>query len=326
MGPAPMEICRNLEELAQVNRPMVFAAGVFDGVHRGHAAVLREAARAAGTLEAELGVLTFHPHPASVLRPSSAPPLLLTRAEKHALLAGHGVSLLLELAFTPEFAALSAREFVQSLWQVSGGQLRGICAGETWSFGHQREGDMAFLAACGRELDFAVLSVPPLLVEGEPVSSTRIRRAIAAGHLALAAECLGRPVSLTGVVQKGAQLGRSLGFPTANLSLPAVQLPPDGVYAVRVHRGNFIHHGVANLGLRPTLRENTPRRVFEVHLLDFAADLYGEELRVELWQHLRAEKQFANLPELRQQIQEDASQARAFLDQHPFKAAPSALG
>jgi riboflavin kinase/FMN adenylyltransferase len=308
-----MEIFRNFAEFSPSAQPVVFAAGVFDGIHRGHEAVLEKTAEEAKLVGAVPGVLTFHPHPARILRPDACPPALLTRTEKHRLLADRGTRLLLEIEFTPEFAQLPASTFVQALCQACAGQLRGLCAGASWSFGRNREGTMSFLAEQGAALGFAVFPVDAVQVAGEAVSSTRIRRALTEGDLALAAACLGRPVQLTGVVQRGAELGRTIGFPTANLTLSDVQLPPDGVYAVKVHHAGCIHSGVANLGLRPTVQKNQPHRVFEVHLLDFSGDLYGQELHVDLCHYLRPEKKFPSLADLQEQIRLDAEMARALL-------------
>jgi riboflavin kinase/FMN adenylyltransferase len=272
----------------------------------------------AGTLGPEVcaGVLTFSPHPTAILRPESSPPLLTPGQEKSAHLAACGVDFILELPFTPELAALPAEDFLQLLapnHRRTGGQLRGICCGQDWTFGYRRQGNLAYLQAAGSRLGFQVHGVAALLDGSAPISSTRIRQALASGCLEEAERLLGRPYELVGPVVQGRQLGRKLGFPTANLALPSNKaVPPCGVYVVEVQSAGGVFAGVANLGRRPTVDAAAAPPTFEVHLLDFAKDLYGQTLQVRLRQYLRPERAFPSLEALQAQIALDTREARTF--------------
>jgi len=304
-----MRVLTRLEDLGNQEVPFVLAAGVFDGFHFGHQAVLRRAVEEAAKLNAEAGVLTFHPHPAAVLRPECAPRFLASRSQKLDLLQATGLPLMIEVPFDAGFARQSPEEFIENLVRCSNGCLAGICVGASWSFGRGRKGNVKMLQTLGDQFSFQVFAVPPVLLGGSPVSSTRIRQAIERGDLDEAEQCLGRRYSIRGEVLRGAQLGRKLGFPTANLSFGDAQLPPNGVYAVEVlHAGNRFS-GVANLGLRPTVEKEPGKRVLEVHLLDFSGEVYGEELEVGFVRFLRGEHRFPDLDSLRQQIAKDVEQA-----------------
>lgn len=305
-----MQILTSILELAHRDKPFFLAAGVFDGVHAGHREVLRTATEFCSSKLGELGVLTFEPHPAKVLRPDACPPRISSRREKHALLASLGAAFLLEIPFTKEFSQLLPEDFLGDLCSAGGVNFLGICAGTSWSFGKDRRGSAEFLHLFGGKHGFTFLGVPPVLFEGIPVSSSRIREMIGKGEVGEAAKCLLRPYILSGIVQTGAQLGRTIGFPTANLTWEQELLPADGVYAVRVEFEDTAVAGVANLGLRPTINPQSPHRVFEVHLLDFHGDLYGRHLRVSLHTRLRGERTFPSLAGLQKQIGEDILRAR----------------
>jgi riboflavin kinase / FMN adenylyltransferase len=321
MGSAPTAALPCLTSWAEwldFSGDQVLAAGVFDGVHRGHQAVIGRAVELAPKLgpNVQAGVLTFSPHPTAVLRPESSPLLLTPGKEKSAHLAACGIDFILELPFTPELAALPAEDFLALLAPNRGldkGQLRGVCCGQDWTFGYRRQGDLAYLRTAGDRLGFQVQGVAPLLDGPAPISSTRIRHALAAGALDEVERLLGRPYELVGTVVQGRQLGRKLGFPTANLPLPPNKaLPPLGVYAVDGQTANGLFCGVANLGLRPTVDSGSVAPTFEVHLFDAVEDLYGQTLRVRLRQHLRSEQAFSSLEALQAQIATDTRQARAF--------------
>jgi len=270
------------------------------------AAARREAAR----LGARPGVLTFHPHPARILAPDLCPPSLASRGQKHALIAGQGMESMIELAFTADFARLGGMEFIDALRGALPGGLRGLCAGASWSFGRARSGNMALLQSRASQLDFFPCEVPAVLVDDRIVSSTRIRKAVAAGNLEDASACLGRPFSVAGTVQEGARLGRQLGFPTANISLAGQQLPPDGVYAGSVQIDGTRYAAAVNLGLRPTVSNNGIHRILEAHLLDFSGGLYGREVEVELHRFLRPEQKFSGPGELCNRIAADVQEIR----------------
>jgi len=307
-----MIILKTIEELASLKGPIVLAAGTFDGLHLGHQALIRCAMEEADSVNGTAVVMTFDRHPASVVRPGMAPKILTRNDQKISLLEGIGVTALLLLEFTPELASVPAEEFIASLVAACH-PLRMICVGSQWSFGKGGTGTIALLEQVGREKEFSVTQIDPVEVSGSAISSTRIRTAIAAGDFAEATACLGRPYFLTGMVVKGAGLGVTIGFPTANLDVEGMQLPPDGVYAVRVTTKGFQLSGVCNIGVRPTVDPSSSHRTVEVHLFDVTRDVVGKELSVEFVQYLRSEQKFSGLEELTTQIQRDCSIARAHL-------------
>ena len=306
-----MRVLRSIKELSGLGGPLVIAAGVFDGMHLGHRAVLGAAARRAEEMGGMAVVLTFDPHPLAVLRPDQAPRLLTSTPHKLRLIAGEGFENVLLVTFDHDFAAMEAGDFVRKLCGASGA-LAAICVGEGWRFGRGRLGDGALLRSMGRDLGFEAIEVSPVAIDGATISSTNIRRFIEEGQLESAARLLGRRYSVLGTVRRGEALGRQLGFPTANLATHSEQFPPDGVYAVRVttEAGDF--SGVANIGNRPTVSSSV-RRLLEVHLLDFSGDLYGQEIEAVFIERLRGEQKFPDVGALRTQIALDADQARRLL-------------
>lgn len=294
-----------LEELAAQDGPLHLALGVFDGVHLGHRAVIARAVDAARKEGGKAFVVTFDPHPIRVIAPEKAPAsLLATLDEKAAVVKALGVDGLLVIHFDMAFAKMDAEEFVRKLGAAD---VRTIAVGEDWRFGSKRSGDVAMLRRMGGELGFQLEAVPPVMWDGERISSTRIRQAIRDGNFEAVEEMLGRPYELSGTVIEGRKLGREIGFPTANLRLGERQTPRDGVWSVRVD-GEW--NGVANLGTRPTVGDSD--RLLEVHLFDFSGDLYGKQLRVRFGKFLRPERKFSSVEELREQIALDAEEARRF--------------
>ncbi len=310
---ALVRLLHSIDELASLSGPVFLAIGVFDGVHLGHRAVvgraLADAQKAGGCAVA----VTFHPHPMRVLRPGNAPRLLTATQHKTALLRECGIDALLVIDFTPEFAAMAPEEFITALHGACG-ELREICVGHEWSFGKGRAGNLALLDRLGERLGFEEVGVPAVGVEGEIVSSTLIRAAVEQGDLARAGRLLGREFAILGTVVAGEQVGRGIGFPTANLSAHNEQFPPNGVYAVEARLEGRARPGVVNIGTRPTVHPGSVERVLELHLLDFTGDVYGEEIEVAFRKFLRAEQKFAGLEELRAQIGRDVAEARAALD------------
>lgn len=297
-------------DLAQLPMPLHLALGVFDGVHRGHQSVIARSLESAARCGGTCVVVTFEPHPIRVLAPERAPRQLLASLDhKCRLLERIGVKGILALRFDAALAAMSAEDFFAMLREA--GTIASIAVGEDWRFGRDRLGDVSFLRSHGAPFDIQIHALPPLMHEGERISSTRIRQFIRDGALANAAAMLGRDYSIEGEVIHGQQLGRMLGFPTANLALHDEQLPPDGVWIVKVLSESASWHGIANLGLRPTIGDT--RRSLEVHLFDMDADLYGKMLEVEFLHHVRTEKKFTNLEALKAQIIEDAKHARLWL-------------
>jgi riboflavin kinase/FMN adenylyltransferase len=305
-----MEIVRTIPDLARLSGPLFLAIGVFDGVHRGHQAVISTSAQHARAVNGTPVVVTFDPHPMKVLRPKQAPHLLTATQHKIRLIRDLGVQHLLIIEFDKAFAATPPEDFVQQLVTHSK-PLREICVGHEWSFGKGRRGNLALLKELGAQFDFEVVGIPAVtLGNGELVSSTAIRHAIEAGDLAKAAEMLGRDYTILGTVVRGENLGKKIGFPTANLSAHSEQFPPNGVYFAQATLNGTVHPGVVNLGYRPTVSSGKSERVLEIYLLDFDHDIYGRDIEVRFVQYLRPEQKFANLDALVRQIELDVQQAR----------------
>lgn len=304
-----MEILSGVAGLTSLPGPVHLAIGVFDGVHPGHRAVIAAAIEDARADGGTAVVVTFDPHPQSVLRPESAPRLLTSTPHKLWLIGELGVDRVLILPFTQEFAATEPAAFVRDLCQAAA-PLGGITVGHEWSFGRHRSGNLDLLRRMGEELGFKVNGVAEVRIDGEPVSSTRVRAAVAAGSLGDAARLLGRPFSVLGRVAAGDGVARQWGFPTANLHTDREQFPPDGVYAATARTQTGSWDAVVNIGVRPTRAEAGRLRVLEAHLLDFAGDLYGVELEVEFVLRLREEARFPSLEALRVQIARDIEAAR----------------
>lgn len=291
------------------------ALGFFDGCHLGHQAIL-DLCLSQGKAEGA-AVLTFGQHPGAAIPGRQPPALLTTTDERIALLQDRGLRVLLQ-TFDREFSTWSPERFAQETLSQRLG-VAGVVVGHDYRFGHRAAGDVERLAGLGRELGFTVSVVPPVTVtHGGPliISSTKIRQAVAEGELELASQLLGRPYALSGRVLEGRKLGRTLDFPTANLQFPEQKVaPPFGVMAVRATLPDGRRQGgVANFGLRPTVEEGVTRPLLETHLFDFAGDLYGQTLRLELLAFLRPERKFESLAALREQILADARTARALLE------------
>jgi riboflavin kinase/FMN adenylyltransferase len=304
-----MEILRSIAELESLRGPLFLAIGVFDGVHLGHQAVISAATSHARAADGTPVVMTFDPHPLKVLRPQHAPHLLTATQHKIALIRDLGVEHLLVINFDRKFAATSPEEFVEELVMHSR-PLREICVGHEWSFGKDRRGNLDLLKRLGVQFDFSVVGVPPVLANGEVVSSTAIRQAVEKGDLAKAAEMLGREYTILGTVTHGDNLGKKIGFPTANLSAHSEQFPPNGVYFADARVNGILYYGVINLGYRPTVSSGKSERVLEIHMLDFDRDIYGEDVEVRFMRHLRPERKFESLESLAQQIELDVRRAR----------------
>lgn len=307
-----MQVLRSIAELEQLRGPLFLAIGVFDGVHLGHRAVISTSAQHAAAANGTAVVVTFDPHPAKVLRPGAAPHLLTATQHKIALIRALGVEHLLVIRFDRQFAATAPDEFVRLLVQHSK-PLREICVGHEWSFGQGRAGNLALLKELGARAGFAVVGIEPVTIGGQVVSSTAIRRLVEDGKLDEAAKMLGREYSILGTVTRGEQLGRTLGFPTANLSAHSEQFPPNGVYVAEAKLEGEAYFGVANLGYRPTVTTASAERLLELHLFSLHREVYGEEMEVRFLQYLRPEKRFADLNELKAQIGRDVEQARTAL-------------
>jgi riboflavin kinase/FMN adenylyltransferase len=302
----------SIPDLANLPGPIYLAIGVFDGVHLGHRSVLLRALADARAGGGSAVAVTFDPHPAKILRPSAAPRLLTATAHKLHLIRALGIETVLVIPFTADFAATPPADFVLQL-HAACNPLREICVGHEWSFGRGRAGNLEMLREMGDRLGFDEVGVPAVHVDGEIVSSTAIRAAVEAGDLARARTLLGREYSILGTVARGDQIGRSLGFPTANLSAHNEQFPPNGVYAVTALWRDRPLKGVVNLGVRPTVGSATGERVLELHLFDFNEDIYGEDIEVTFRRCLRPEQKFDSLEALKAQIARDVAVARGIL-------------
>lgn len=304
---------RVAEELAVFapERNTLLTIGVFDGVHVGHQHLIGQLRKQAEERGFIGGVVTFRQHPQTVLNPQFGVSYLTTLEKRTKLIRNLGIELVVALSFTPELSQLPAREFILLLKEHL--KMRGLVVGPDFALGRGREGDAAYLRNLGLEAGFTVDVVRPFKRNDETVSSTAIRNALARGDVAKVTEFLGRNFALSGPVVRGVERGRTLGFPTANLAVNSNQaLPADGVYATRVYVGGSAHKAVVNIGQRPTFDEKD--RTVEVYLLDFKGDLYGEEIKVELVERLRAERKFDSADELKAQIGKDVERARAILD------------
>ncbi len=307
-----MDFLHSPSDLAALG-PAYLAVGVFDGVHLGHQAVIgRAVADSRREPEAAAVVVTFDPHPLRVLRPDNAPRLLTSTRHKFQFFAELGATHCLALTFDAAFAATAPETFVTAL-ATAARPLREVCVGFNWSFGKGRAGNLDLLNRLGERHGFAVVGLPSVVVDGETVSSTLTRQAVEAGDLAKAARLLGREFTILGTVVEGQQLGRKLGYPTANLAAHNEQFPPNGVYAVTARWQGATFPGVVNLGFRPTVAQPGGERLLELHLFAFDRQIYGDEVEVEFRAFLRPERKFASLDELRAQISRDAEEAKSRL-------------
>ena len=302
------------EELrrAAVGRPTAVTIGVFDGVHRGHQALLRRVIAIAGADGLASGVVTFHPHPRHVIAPDTDRVHYLTSLEDRIdLILGLGVDCVAPITFTSELATTSAEDFVRAL--VEELEMRTLVVGPDFALGRQRGGDPETLRALGARLGFRVEMIDLVQDRDGKVSSTEIRSALAAGDLERVADLLGRPYSLHGPVVFGFERGQAIGFPTANLAVaPDRALPASGVYATLAHLPEGLAASVTNIGQRPTF-DDGPHISVECHILDWNGDLYGEDLRIDVIRRLRAEEKFDSVDALVAQIRRDCDAAREVL-------------
>jgi len=308
-----MELIRGFYNLHPRHRGCVATIGNFDGVHLGHQAVLGQLAEAGGRLNLPTVVITFEPQPQEYFGAAAETPRLTRLREKLQALRRYSVDWVLCLPFNRRLATLPAAEFIQQLL-VAGLAVKYLVVGDDFRFGHQRQGDFAMLKQAGEQYGFQVVTMHSFQVDGERVSSTRVREALAQGDMRTAAKLLGRTYRMSGRVARGDQLGRDLGFPTANIHLHRQATPVRGVFAVEMFGidGEPVA-GVANVGTRPTM--DGTRTLLEVHLFDFAADIYGAYVEVVFLHKLRDEVRFSSLEALKQQIALDVDAAQHFFAQ-----------
>jgi riboflavin kinase/FMN adenylyltransferase len=309
------------EELPQ---GAVATLGNYDGVHRGQQAILSRVVARARELGLPSAVVTFDPHPLAVLNPERCPARLTTREQKARLLDAQGIDHVLEIRFTRSFAATSAGDFVRGFLR---GRLlvREVFVGSRFVFGRAREGDLASLVALGAEVGLKAVGVPEVLEDGAPVSSSRIRDAVAAGDVEEAARLLGRPFDILGTIVHGQERGAALGWPTINLATDNELLPRNGVYTSRVHllASGETREAVSNVGTRPTFSGIAGKPMVESHILDFARNVYGERVELAFLARLRDEQRFPSTTELARQIGRDIEAARQFFARRAHGASGS---
>ena len=306
-----MKIIRAATELGNGNHKVCLAIGVFDGVHLGHQQIIRQTVTDARQHDAVALVVTFDKHPNSVVAPEKTPLQIFSRSQKLRTIEALGANALLEIPFDKSFSTQSGEIFIRKLADDLG-KIHSLCVGADFVFGHQRSGNVALLKKIGAELSFHVHGLAAVALDGQVVSSTRIRELIRAGNFDAASQMLGRPYAICGRVVEGDRLGRQLGFPTANLDGPNLILPPTGVYAANTKLNGKNFRVALNIGVRPTVALGQQLRT-EAHLLDFSGNLYGMELEVEIGMKLREELRFSSAAELREQIGRDVTAARAAL-------------
>jgi riboflavin kinase/FMN adenylyltransferase len=287
----------------------VAAIGNFDGVHRGHQQILTRVIERARARGAQAVAATFDPHPSRILRQDSAPPLITTLGQKLALFETAGIDAALVIPFTMEFARLSPEEFARQILKETL-SVSAVLVGGNFRFGHRQEGDAARLIELGEKLGFAVDLVPAVRLRGQVVSSTLVRRAVAAGRVERAGRMLGRPFALTGEIQRGTGQGRKLVVPTLNLAWEQELVPGRGVYATEAIVGGKLYRAATNVGLRPTFQGHV--LTVESHLLDFSETVTAGPMEVRFWKRLRDEKKFASPQDLREQVLHDIARARRF--------------
>lgn len=307
-----MSFRQRLAEVAP-DRDTVLTIGVFDGVHLGHRHLLRQLIQKAKP-DQQPGIITFSNHPATVLRPDVPVSYITTIEQKISLLHKEGIELVVPLEFTRELSQLSADEFVRLL--AEGLRMKGLVVGPDFALGRNRQGDLPFLREAGKQLGFWVESVEPLVVDGVIVRSRRVRQAITQGDLVTGNKFLGRLFQLSGTVVTGDRRGRELGFPTANLALrPNMMLPGDGIYATWAIIDGVRHPSATSIGIRPTF--GLTERLVEVYVMDFNADLYGQEIGVKFVEKLRNQESFSSIESLIQQVEQDVADARLVLARPP---------
>ncbi|MFC1980791.1 bifunctional riboflavin kinase/FAD synthetase [Chloroflexota bacterium] len=288
----------------------LLSIGVFDGVHLGHKYLISKLIEQAREQNLLPGVVTFRQHPQEVVAPQTKLPFLTDLAERSELLRKEGVEAIIPISFTADIARVSARQFVSMMQKHL--RMRGLVIGPDFALGRHREGDTDTLRQLGQDMNFSVTIVPPARINGEVISSTAIRRAIADGDMRKVDKMVGRPFRLRGRVVTGAGRGAGLGFPTANLDIKAEQaIPADGVYASWANINGKAFQSLTNIGKCPTF--NGCDRTVEAYIVDYQGNLYGQELKVDIMERLRGEKKFGTVEELKKQMAEDVKLGRAIL-------------
>jgi riboflavin kinase/FMN adenylyltransferase len=307
-----MNIFESLAALPQIKNPVV-TIGTFDGVHLGHQKILEQLKLEAKAIDGETVLLTFHPHPRVVLFPNNhGIQLLQSMEEKFQALEENGLENIIVLPFTEVFSNLTAEEFIRTIL-FEHLHCKKIVIGYDHQFGRNREGNINYLKAVSKKYNFEVIEIPAKSIDEVNISSTKIRESLLRGDVETAKLFLSRPYELNGTVVKGDQIGRTIGFPTANIEVnnDSKIIPVNGVYAVSVRIANDIYFGMMNIGVRPTVEKGNIRKL-EVHLFDFNTDIYYSNVQVLFESHVRDEKKFANLDELKNAIKQDENFCRNY--------------
>ena len=306
-----MQIYYNLDDISVLEQDSVATFGVFDGLHLGHQAVIHQVVREATARDLSSAVLAFYPHPMAFLAPERCPPILTPRQKRLELLEESGIDIAIFVQFDAYLAQMSPSAFVQDVL-VDKLRVRQVIVGYACQFGKNRVGNAEVLQLLGAQLNFDVTIMPPTLVKGMPVHSTRAREAVVQGELDLAAELLGRPHSIMGKVVRGDGRGHQLGYPTANIRAENQIYPPNGVYAVRAKLADCVYGGILNMGVRPTF-DGLGFQI-EAHLFNFNEDVYDKKIEVFFIKNVREERRFPNLESLVKQIGQDIEVAQGILD------------
>ena len=305
-----MEIIRGIHNIKPRHRGCIVTIGNFDGVHLGHQAILRQVQARSEEIAAPAMLICFEPQPKEFFDLYNAPARLTRFREKVELLAEHGIDKVLCLKFDEQTRSMSAAAFIDLL--ATKLQVRAVFAGDDARFGNDRTGDFVMLQAAGEKYGFDVTNLYTLTVNEARVSSTRIRECLALGDFDLAEKLLGRAYAITGKVVYGRQLGCTLDAPTANIQLHRYRAPIDGVYAIEIQCLGGTYRGVANVGVRPTLNDATVKPILEVHIFDFAQNLYGQTVKVIFRKKIREEQKFSGLAALKEAIRADIEVARTY--------------
>ena len=309
-----MKIVDRLENITQPFKNAVITIGNFDGVHIGHQVLFHEVIEKADAIDGTSIAMTFEPHPMRVLKKNGHPALITLYEQKTELIERSGMEVLICIPFTKQFASLSAEDFIKNLLIDKIG-MKAIIVGGDYTFGKNREGNLAVLKSFASQLDYEVIVADWIKAArnvSDRISSTKIRELVMAGEVEPARKMLGRHYQIRGLVIKGRDRGgKLLGIPTANINLQDELCPKTGIYAVTVEYHNRLYRGVANIGYSPTFDDN--EFTVEVHLLDFAENIYGEKIRVNFIERIRDEKKFADISELKDQINRDIKTADTIL-------------
>ena len=313
-----MQVIKDPFRPVELPRGGVVTVGNFDGVHRGHQAMLRDVAKRARELGAPAVVVTFEPHPLKVLHPERAPRMIQTLRQREEAIEACGIDALLLVPFTRDFSLTPAEDFIRDLL-VNRLAVREVHVGEHFMFGRERGGNMKVLRRIGEAAGFTVMSIADVSDAAAAISSTRIRNALLEGDVASANALLGRAYAMDGLVAKGDRLGGKIGFPTMNLKPDNELYPKDGVYftSVRVESFDRTFASVTNVGRRPTVYEDFATTI-ESYLLDFSSDVYGERVRVSFFDRVRDERKFPSLPDLTAQIERDVEATRLYFRKNPL--------